>query len=80
MRLASGVLEGVDTVAPASDEGVATDAEVPHLVALNLGHLDDPVGGVLGGLTAAACTLQASRPLPARMKEAFLEEAFRTDP
>ena len=31
MRLASGVLEGVDTVAPASDEGVPTDAEVPHL-------------------------------------------------
>ena len=31
MRLGSGVLEGVDTVAPASDEGVPTDAEVPHL-------------------------------------------------
>ena len=46
--LAGGVLEGVDTVALASDEGVATDAEVPHLVAFDLGHLDDPVGGVLG--------------------------------
>ena len=32
MRLARGVLEGVDTVAPASDEGVPTDAEVPHLI------------------------------------------------
>ena len=32
MRLASGVLEGVDTVAPASDKGVPTDAEVPHLI------------------------------------------------
>ena len=31
MRLASGVLEGVDTVSPASDEGVHTDAKVPHL-------------------------------------------------
>ena len=31
MRLARGVLEGVDMVATASDEGVPTDAEVPHL-------------------------------------------------
>ena len=31
MRLAHGVLEGVDTVAPVSEEGVPTDAEVPHL-------------------------------------------------
>ena len=28
MRLANGVLEGVDTVASASDKGVPTDAEV----------------------------------------------------
>ena len=31
MRLGRGVLEGVDTVAPASNEGVPTDVEVPHL-------------------------------------------------
>ena len=31
MRLARGALEGVDTVAPASDKGVPTDVEVPHL-------------------------------------------------
>ena len=31
MRLDCGVLEGVDMVAPASNEGVPTDAEVPHL-------------------------------------------------
>ena len=31
MRLARGVLEGVETVVPASDLGVPTDAEVPHL-------------------------------------------------
>ena len=31
MRLARGVLEGVNTVAPASDKGVPTDTEVPHL-------------------------------------------------
>ena len=31
MRLASEILEGVDTVAPASNKGVPTDAELPHL-------------------------------------------------
>ena len=31
MRLASGVLEGVDAVAPASNKVVPPDAEVPHL-------------------------------------------------
>ena len=31
MRLASGVLEGVDTVAPASSKVVPTDGEVLHL-------------------------------------------------
>ena len=31
MRLSNGVLEGVDMVAPASDKGVTTDAEIPHL-------------------------------------------------
>ena len=31
MRLASGVLEGVDTVAPASNKVVPTDAEDPHM-------------------------------------------------
>ena len=31
MRLTSIVFEGVNTVAPVSDKGVPTDAEVPHL-------------------------------------------------
>ena len=31
MRLASGFLKGVASIAPASNEGVPIDTEVPHL-------------------------------------------------